>query len=95
MVCRGDNKGADQPVYSGSLISAFVICLLENIISKFATSKFSSQSVAAESGLSFTLWETLKIGFVASSPILSLCFFSILNIWASSIKTLSLGFPTK
>ena len=34
-----NNKGADQPVHAHSLISAFVICLLESIISKIAKSK--------------------------------------------------------
>ena len=32
-----NNKGADQPDYSHSLISAFVIHLLGSIISKHAT----------------------------------------------------------
>ena len=36
-----NNKGADQPVHPGRLISTFVIHLLESIISKLATSKFS------------------------------------------------------
>ena len=37
-----NNKDADQPVHPRSLISAFVIHLMENITSKLATSKFSS-----------------------------------------------------
>ena len=36
-----NNKGADQPAHPGNLISAFVIHLLESIISKLATSEFS------------------------------------------------------
>ena len=36
-----NNKGADQPVHPHSLISTFVICLLESIISKLAKSKIS------------------------------------------------------
>ena len=39
-----NNKGADQPAHSPSLISAFVIHLLESIISKFATSEFQYSS---------------------------------------------------
>ena len=36
-----NNKGADQPAHLGSLINAFVICSLENIISKLASSEIS------------------------------------------------------
>ena len=36
-----NNKGADQPAYPRSLISAFVIRLLETIISALATSEIS------------------------------------------------------
>ena len=36
-----NNKGPDQPAYPGSLISAFVISLLESIISRIAISNFS------------------------------------------------------
>ena len=36
-----NNTGADQPAHSRSLISAFVIPLLESIISKLAPFKFS------------------------------------------------------
>ena len=36
-----NNKGADQPARPRNLISAFVIRLLESIISKLATSKIS------------------------------------------------------
>ena len=34
-----NNKGADQPVHPHSLISVFVILLLESIISRLATSE--------------------------------------------------------
>ena len=36
-----NNKIADQPAHPPSLVSAFVIRVLESIISKLATSKFS------------------------------------------------------
>ena len=36
-----NNKGVDQPAHPPSLISAFVIRLLESIISKPATSEIS------------------------------------------------------
>ena len=37
----GNNAGADQPAHFRSLISAFVIRFLENIISGLATSEIS------------------------------------------------------
>ena len=37
----GNNKGADQPEHPGRLISAFVIPLLERIISQLASSEIS------------------------------------------------------
>ena len=64
-----NNKGADQPAHLHSLISTFVIRLLESIISKLATSEisiFQLVSVAEETGLSLTFPETPKTGFVAS-----------------------------
>ena len=36
-----NNKGADQPTHPRSLVSAFVIRLLESIISKSPTSQIS------------------------------------------------------
>ena len=36
-----NSKGADQPAHPCRLISAFVICLLESIISKLATGEIS------------------------------------------------------
>ena len=36
-----NNKGADQPAHPRRLISAFVICVLESIISKLATREIS------------------------------------------------------
>ena len=36
-----NNKGPDKPAHLCSLISDFVICLLESIMSKLATSKIS------------------------------------------------------
>ena len=49
-----NNKGADQPAHPRSLISAFVIRLLESFISNFSstsdTSIFLSVSVAEETG---------------------------------------------
>ena len=66
------NKIADQPVHSHSLISPFVIHLLESFIAKLATrgiSIFLLFSVAEETGLCLALSEIPKTGFVTSRPI--------------------------
>ena len=53
-----------------SLISVFVILLLESFICKLATGEiFEIVSVAEETGLNLALTETLKTGFLASRPI--------------------------
>ena len=54
-----------------SLINAFVIHLMESIISRYATSKisiFSLVSVAEQAGLNLTLFEAPKTAFVPSRP---------------------------
>ena len=66
-----NNKGADQPARSRSLISAFVIRLLKRIILRLATSEISPfylVSVAEETGLSLASSETPKTGFLATRP---------------------------
>ena len=73
-----NNKGADQPAHPHSLISAFVICLFESIISRLAMndiSFFYLVSVAEQAGLILTLWETLKTGFLATRPIFGIITF--------------------
>ena len=65
------NKGADQPAHARRLISAFVIRLLESMISLFASSEISIfylVSVAKETGLSLALSETPKTGFLWTRP---------------------------
>ena len=60
----------DQPAHLYSLISNFVIHLLESIISKLATSEisfFGVVSVAEQAGLGMTILETPKTGFLAPS----------------------------
>ena len=62
-----NNKGADQPAHLSSLISSFVVHLLESIIPKLAASETSISLlvlVAEQSGLSLTLLETLKMSFL-------------------------------
>ena len=65
------NKGTDQPAHPPSLISAFVICILESSISKLATSGisfFKLVSVAEQAGLNLTLSETPMTDFVTTRP---------------------------
>ena len=67
-----NNKGADQPAHSPSLISAFVIPVLESIISRLAMSEISIVkvvSLAEQVGFSLNLSETLTTAFVTSRPI--------------------------
>ena len=61
-----NNKGADQPAHTRSLISAFVIRFLESTIYDLATSEFSIfqlVSIAEETGLKLALSDTPKTGF--------------------------------
>ena len=72
-----NNKGADKPAHPLSLISTFVIRLLESSISRLATSKLSIfllVSVAEQAGLNLTLSETPKTSFLASQPIYELAY---------------------
>ena len=65
------NTGADQPAYPRSLISPFVIRLLESIIPRLAMSEISIFLLASEAeqaGLNLTLLETPETGFLASRP---------------------------
>ena len=66
-----NNKGADQQAHPRSLISAFVIRLLESIISKLDTceiSIFYVVSVAEQADFGMTFSETPKPGFLATIP---------------------------
>ena len=67
-----NNKGADQPVHPRSLISTFVIRLLESTISRLAMSEisiFELVSVHEQADLNFTFSEPLKTDFLATRPI--------------------------
>ena len=64
-----NNKGADQPAHSRSLISTFVVCCLDSIISLVSISEISSlylASVAAHASLSLTWSEIPKTGFLVT-----------------------------
>ena len=67
-----NNTGSDQPAHPRSLISAFVIHLMESIICILATGEiaiFQLFSVAEETGLKLTLSKTPKTDVVALRPI--------------------------
>ena len=56
-----NNKGADQPAHPRSLISAFVVCFLDSVMSLVSVTKLSSfmlASVAEQASLSLTWSET-------------------------------------
>ena len=59
-----NNKGSDQPAHLHSLISAFVICLLDSVVSKI--SFLQVVSVAEQAGLGMAYTETPKTGFLMS-----------------------------
>ena len=62
-----NNKGADQPVLQGSLISTFDIRFLESIISRLTTGKvsfFRLVFVADQAGLNHTFFGDPKIDFL-------------------------------
>ena len=66
-----DNKGTDQTGHLHSLISTFLIRLLENIINDLASreiSIFLLVSVAEQAGLNFALREILEICFLSQCP---------------------------
>ena len=83
-----------------SLISAFVIRLLENFISGLAMTEisiFKLVSVDEQTGLNLTLSKTQKKGFVATKPKLyallcrlSTIFLKDLNNYEKNISTVSM-----
>ena len=66
LMSYANNKGADQPAHPRSLISAFVVRCLDNIISLDSIAEISRlylASVAAQAGLCLTWSETLEDTF--------------------------------
>ena len=62
-----NNKGADQPAHSHSLISAFVVRCLDSMIPLVSIPEISSlylASVTVHTGLSLPLSQTPKTGFL-------------------------------
>ena len=72
-----NNKGADQPARLCRLISAFIISFFESCLNLLQVKFQFSSSVAEETGLSLTLSEALKTGFVPLRPICPLCFLAL------------------
>ena len=69
-----NNKGADQPAHLRSIVSTFVVHLLDSITSKLASCKISIfllVSVAEQVGLSLIKPENVKTGFLTTRPICS------------------------
>ena len=61
LMSYANNKGADQPAHPRSLISAFVVCCLDSVMSLVSVTKISSlmlASVAEQASLSLTWSET-------------------------------------
>ena len=66
---HGKNECTDQHAHTCSLISSFGVHFLKSIINKLNTCTFSTFKlvhVAEQTGLSFTMSETLKTGFPVS-----------------------------
>ena len=99
-----NNKSTDQSAHPCRLISAFVIRILERIISNLATGEISSYllvSVAEQTGLSLAMSEPPKEVFLSLSPNtnngppllslypLPLFFLSLTSFSLSSISRLS------
>ena len=62
-----NNKGADQPAHSRSLIRTFVVRCLDSILHLVSISEISSlclASVAAQACLNLTSSQTPKTGFL-------------------------------
>ena len=62
-----NNKGADQPAHPRSLISTFAVLCLNSIIPLLVIAEISRLwlvSVAEQAGLSLTLSQTPKTGFL-------------------------------
>ena len=69
LMSYANNKGADQPAHSRSLISAFIVRCLDSIISLDSIAEISRlqlASVAAHAGLCLARSETPKTRFVVS-----------------------------
>ena len=97
-----NNKGADQPAHTRSLVSAFVIRCLDSIMPLVSVPTISSlyqASVAVQSALSLTWSQTPKTGFLMTRLILLVhvilahrnegYFFSVKSIFCIPDKQIS------
>ena len=66
LMSYANNKGTDQPTHLRGLISAFVVCCLDSVMSLVSVIKISSlmlASVAEQASLSLTWSETSEDTF--------------------------------
>ena len=78
LMSYANNKGADQPAHPRSLISTFVVCCLDGVMSLVSVTKISSlmlASVAEQASLSLTWSETPEdtFSYEAAHVILLYC----------------------
>ena len=75
-----NNKGTDQPAHPHSLINAFVVHCLDNIIPLVSITKTLSlylASVAAQAGLNLPWSQTLQMGFLMTWLVLKDSFLQL------------------
>ena len=91
---HANNKGAGQYSYPGSLTSAFIVRLLESIISKLASCKISFYlvSVAEQTGLSLTQSETRKTVYHEMAMYLTTYLKQKILFWNVSIDRVDLEY---
>ena len=76
-----NNKGADQPAHSRSLISAFVVHCLDSVMSLVSVTKISSlmlASVAEQASLILTGSETLEDMFSHDEAHVHVCYMLLI-----------------
>ena len=69
LMSYANNKGADQPAHTRSLISAFVVHCLDSVMYLASVTKIQSlciASLAAQAGLSLIWTEIPKTGFLVT-----------------------------
>ena len=82
-----NDKSADQPAPFVCLISAFIIGILESIVSRLAQSQILIFYLAMETGLSLILSETPKTGLVSSRTNV-MCEYSYHSLFLSSLSVI-------
>ena len=83
-----NTKGADQPAHPRSLISAFVVRCLDNVMSQVSLTKISSlmqASVAEQASLSLTWLKTLEDIFSHDEAQIKLVFCSFIVLFRNTV----------